>query len=48
MAAEIGVEAHVMEVTLDRHVRDLRRSMAADMNTEAFVAKLTRGKEPVQ
>ncbi len=48
MSAELGVNAHLLEVTLDRHVRDLLRSMAADVNTEAFVAKLTRGKGPVQ
>ena len=41
MAAEIGVDAHLLEVTLDRHIRDLLRAMA-DLDVEAFAAKLPR------
>lgn len=41
MAAEVGVDAHLMEVTLDRHVRDLLRSMA-DVDAKAFAATLSR------
>ncbi len=40
MAAELGVNAHLLEVTLDQHIRDLLRSMAAEVNTEAFAASL--------
>jgi hypothetical protein len=41
MAAEVGVDAHLMEVTLDRHVRDLIQSMA-DVDAEALAATLSR------
>ena len=41
MAAEIGVDAHLMEITLDGHVRDLLRQMD-DVDVEAFAATLSR------
>lgn len=48
MAAEIKVDPHLMEVTLERHIRDLLRSMADEIDSDDFAAKLMRGKGQVQ
>ena len=47
MANELGVDAHLLETILDGQVRDLLRSMAADIDPEAFAASLERSPRKV-